>query len=65
MDTSDWEVYKEGSLNRGIGYSEERFKEIFANDFTIVEFRRMIKISQPATKFGEDFLWTSLMQIRK
>jgi cyclopropane fatty-acyl-phospholipid synthase-like methyltransferase len=65
LETSDWDVYKEGSLKRGIGYYEDRFKEVFANDFNILEFRKMKKINQPNAVFGEDFLWVSLMEIRK
>jgi cyclopropane fatty-acyl-phospholipid synthase-like methyltransferase len=64
LETSDWDVYKEKSLKRGIGYSAERLKEIFEKDFTIKEFRKMKNIIQPAETFGEDFLWASLMQIK-
>ncbi|MCD5324396.1 MULTISPECIES: class I SAM-dependent methyltransferase [Pontibacillus] len=63
IDTPDWEVYRQKSLNRGLGYTEKRFKEVFENDFTIKDFRTMKKVSQPNEKFGEDFLWTSLMQV--
>lgn len=64
LDTSDWEIYKEGSLKGGIGYTEERLKEVFMNDFNIINFREMKKITQPDKLFGEDFLWVSLMQVR-
>ncbi|MGM7683110.1 class I SAM-dependent methyltransferase [Cytobacillus sp. Hm23] len=64
LDTPDWEVYKEGSLNGGIGYTEKRLKEIFEKDFIIKEFRQMKKVVQPDDLFGEDFLWSSLMQIK-
>ncbi|MEK3953354.1 MULTISPECIES: class I SAM-dependent methyltransferase [Psychrobacillus] len=64
LDTSDWEVYKEGSLKGGIGYTEGRLKEVFTNDFNLIDFREMKKISQPDKLFGEDFLWVSLMQVR-
>lgn len=64
IDTSDWEVYRGGSLNRGIGYTEERLKEVFAGDFDILSFRRMKNIAQPSKFFGEEFLWTSLMQMK-
>ncbi|MGD7043130.1 class I SAM-dependent methyltransferase [Jeotgalibacillus proteolyticus] len=64
LDTPDWEVYKKGSLNGGIGYTEERLKEVFVNDFNIVNFRTMKKITQPDELFGEDFLWVSLMQLK-
>ncbi|WP_223701723.1 class I SAM-dependent methyltransferase [Sutcliffiella deserti] len=65
LGTPDWEVYKEGSLRGGIGYTEERLKEIFKDDFIIKDFRKMKKVIQPNELFGEDFLWTSLMQIKK
>ena len=64
LDTSDWDVYKEGSLKGGIGYAEGRLKEVFMNDFNIINFREMKKITQPDNLFGEDFLWVSLMQVR-
>jgi cyclopropane fatty-acyl-phospholipid synthase-like methyltransferase len=64
LDTPDWEIYKEGSLKRGIGYTEERLKEVFSNDFSIIDFRKMKKVIQPDNTFGEDFLWASLMQVR-
>ncbi|TYS57614.1 class I SAM-dependent methyltransferase [Sutcliffiella horikoshii] len=63
-ETADWDVYEQGSMNRGIGYSEERLKRLFIEDFTILELREMVKVSQPAELFGEDFLWTSLMKIK-
>ncbi|WP_233435326.1 class I SAM-dependent methyltransferase [Cytobacillus kochii] len=62
LDTSDWEVYKEGSLKRGIGYTEKRLKEVFSNDFKIINFRKMKKTNQPDDLFGEDILWVSLME---
>ncbi|MFJ7973799.1 class I SAM-dependent methyltransferase [Psychrobacillus sp. NPDC096389] len=64
LDTSDWDIYKEGSLKGGIGYAEGRLKEVFINDFNIINFRKMKKITQPDHLFGEDFLWVSLMQVR-
>ncbi|MED4018779.1 class I SAM-dependent methyltransferase [Sutcliffiella cohnii] len=64
LDTPDWEVYREGSLKGGIGYTEERLKEIFEEDFIIKDFRRMKRIAQPDNIFGEDFLWVSLMQLK-
>lgn len=64
-DTSDREVYRQGSMNGGIGYSEERFKEVFTGHFTLMEFRRMRKVVQPSDRFGEDFLFASLMRVNK
>ncbi|MFE8699636.1 class I SAM-dependent methyltransferase [Cytobacillus sp. FJAT-54145] len=59
---SDWEVYEERSLKGGIGYTEDRFKEIFTQHFAITHFRRMRKSTEVNGLFGEDFLWTSLMR---
>ncbi|UII54180.1 class I SAM-dependent methyltransferase [Cytobacillus spongiae] len=61
--TPDWEIYKNRSLNGGIGYNEERLKEIFHNVFDILEFRKMNRTSFDAQTFGEDFLWVSLMRL--
>lgn len=63
-NTSDWDVYKERTLKGGIGYTEERLKEIFAKDFYIKDFRRMKRMAESQDLFGEDFLWTSYMQIK-
>ncbi len=63
-ETFDWDVYVQRSMNGGIGYSEDRLKRLFEADFEILEFRKMIKVSQPAEVFGEDFLWTSLMRVK-
>ncbi|MCG1022858.1 class I SAM-dependent methyltransferase [Sutcliffiella horikoshii] len=63
-ETLDWDVYAQRSMNGGIGYSEERLKRLFQADFDILEFREMVKASQPAEVFGEEFLWTSLMRVK-
>lgn len=62
LDTPDWEVYKERSLKGGIGYTEERLKKIFEQDFNIIEFRKMKKMTQPSDRFGYKFLWSMLME---
>lgn len=62
--TSDWEVYEGRSLKGGIGYSEERFREIFERDFDMVEFREMKKLAGREDLFGVDFLWVSLMRLK-
>ncbi|WP_404321410.1 class I SAM-dependent methyltransferase [Cytobacillus firmus] len=51
------------ALNPG-GYTEERLKEIFQDDFHFLELRTMKKIQQPSDLFGEDFLWTCLMSLK-
>ncbi|TFD93582.1 bifunctional 2-polyprenyl-6-hydroxyphenol methylase/3-demethylubiquinol 3-O-methyltransferase UbiG [Jeotgalibacillus sp. R-1-5s-1] len=60
--TSDYDIYKERSMNRGIGYSKERLISLFESHFDITDIRQMKKIQQPSAVFGEDFLWTVLMQ---
>lgn len=62
LNTSDWDVYKERSMNGGIGYTEKRLKEVFTIDFHILKFRKMKKMSQSSGLLGEDFLWVSLMK---
>lgn len=64
LPTPDWEVYRIGSLKGGIGYTEERLKEIFQDDFHFLELRTMKKIQQPSDLFGEDFLWACLMSLK-
>lgn len=64
LPTPDREVYRSGSLKGGIGYTEERLKAIFHNDFHFMEIRKMKKILQPSNLFGEDFLWACLMRLK-
>ncbi|UOQ45158.1 methyltransferase domain-containing protein [Halobacillus salinarum] len=63
-DITDWEVYRHYSMQGGIGYEEERLKELFKKEFHFHTFRRMKKMEQSDDLFGEDFLWTSLMELR-
>ncbi len=64
LDTPDWEIYRNGTLNGGIGYTEDRLKAVFREDFEFLQFRRMKKVSQPGKLFGEDFLWACLMRAK-
>lgn len=41
LSTPDWDVYNEKSIKGGIGYTEQRLKEVFDADFNIKEFKRM------------------------
>ncbi|WP_199621876.1 class I SAM-dependent methyltransferase [Paenibacillus alkalitolerans] len=63
-DMTDWEVYRQRSLKGGLGYTEEKIKAIF-RDFEVIQFRRMRKIEQPDSLFGESFLWTALFRKNK
>ncbi len=60
-EISDWEVYRQQSMKGGLGYTEEKLKEVF-RDFDVIDFRKMKKIEQPADSFGAPFLWTGLFQ---
>jgi hypothetical protein len=58
-------VYAEKSMKGGIGYSKERLKEVFANDFQVIEIREMKKMDEESGRFGEDFLWAGLMRMTR
>ncbi|CAM3589219.1 Methyltransferase [Paenibacillus lactis] len=62
-EMSDWDVYRERSLKGGLGYTEEKLRDIFKS-FESVEFRRMRSMEQPGPLFGESFLWTALFRKR-
>ena len=62
---SDREVYEQRTLGGGLGYSEGQLRHIFDDSFEAIELRRMRKMAPETKLFGEDFLWTSLMQPRK
>ncbi|WP_107839340.1 class I SAM-dependent methyltransferase [Metasolibacillus meyeri] len=50
---SDWEVYRQRSLQGGLGYTKEKLQAIF-NAFQEIEIRAMRPIEQPSTMFGLD-----------
>ncbi|TKC18033.1 class I SAM-dependent methyltransferase [Robertmurraya kyonggiensis] len=58
---SDWEVYRLRSLQGGLGYTEEKLKEIF-HDYEVIEIRKMKEIEPPNQLFGVPFLWTALFR---
>lgn len=60
-EITDWDVYREWSLQGGLAYSEEKLREIF-KEFEVIEIRRMKQIKQPNEMFGESFLWTALFK---
>ncbi|MFQ3545324.1 methyltransferase domain-containing protein [Halobacillus rhizosphaerae] len=63
-DISDWEVYRQFNMQGGIGYQEDRLKEILEKKFTLSSFRKMKKMETSECLFGEDYLWTSLMKVK-
>ena len=58
----DWEIYEDGSMPPGIGYSEDRLRRILQHFFEIVEFRSMKVQSEDSGLFGMDGLWAVLMK---
>jgi SAM-dependent methyltransferase len=59
---SDWDVYRQHKLGGGLGYSEERLRRIFEDQFQILEFRRMKEMDPDTGMFGKSFLWAVFMQ---
>ncbi len=58
----DWEIYEEGGMPSGIGYSGDRLRRILQHFFEIVEFRSMKVQSEDSGLFGMDGLWAILMR---
>lgn len=58
----DWEIYEEGKMPPGIGYSEDRLREILQYHFEIIEFRSMKAQSGDSGLFGMSGLWAILMK---
>jgi len=59
---SDEEVYRRGSLGGGLGYTEERLREIWSRGLKVRHLRQMNKQSAESDLFGESFLWVLLAQ---
>ncbi len=57
-ERSDAELYRVGSLEGGLAFTEESLRWIFA-DFAGVDLRRM---REGTGHFGESFLWTALFR---
>lgn len=60
-DITDWEVYRQRSLNGGLGFTEEKLRTIFA-DFEEVEIRRMEAMTKDEELFGMSALWAALFR---
>ncbi len=58
---SDYDVYREYSMQGGLGFTEEKIKKILNHYFDIIEFRKM-KNSTDKDIFGKDFMWVVLMK---
>ena len=58
----DHEVYEQRSLRGGLGYTEERLREIWGQRLDICEIRPMREQTETSAMFGKDFLWALLAQ---
>lgn len=63
-DLSDLEVYERRGLGGGLGYSEQKLRDIFSHAFEIIECRKMKEMGTESPFFGKDFLWVVLMKPR-
>ena len=59
---SDDEVYERRSMGGGLGYTEERLREIWSSGLQVRVLRQMVKPSAESGLFGETFLWALLAQ---
>lgn len=59
---SDEEVYERRSLGGGLGYTEERLREIWSAGLQVRVVRQMDKPRAQSGLFGEPFLWVMLAQ---
>lgn len=60
-DITDWEVYRQRSLNGGLGFTEEKLRDIFGS-LEPVEIRKMRKAEATDDVFGVSGLWTALFR---
>lgn len=58
----DWEIYEEGKMPPGIGYTEDRLRDILQYHFEIIEFRPMKAQSEDSGLFGISGLWAVLLK---
>lgn len=59
---SDEEVYANRSMRGGLGYSEERLREIWSQGLQVRVMRQMVQTEAGSGLFGADFLWVLLAQ---
>jgi SAM-dependent methyltransferase len=60
-EVPDAELYRQGRLEGGLGFTPEELRWIFA-DLTEVELRRMTSEPPDSQHYGVPFLWTALFQ---
>ncbi|MET3698920.1 methyltransferase family protein [Bacillus oleivorans] len=56
---SDWDVYRHFSLHGGLGFTEDKLRNIF-KDFEVIEIRRMKDVEHSASVFGTSGLLAAL-----
>ena len=49
-------------MGGGLGYTEQRLREIWASGLQVRVLRQMVKPSAESGLFGENFLWALLAQ---
>ncbi|MBC7482241.1 MAG: class I SAM-dependent methyltransferase [Rhizobacter sp.] len=59
---SDDEVYAHRSLGGGLGYSEDRLRDIWSQGLQVRVVRQMVQPDAGSDLFGVDFLWVLLAQ---
>jgi SAM-dependent methyltransferase len=59
---TDDEVYQRRSMGGGLGYTEERLRDIWSRGMQVRALVPMRKTSPASGVFGESFLWTLLAQ---
>lgn len=60
-DITDWEVYRQRSLNGGLGFTEEKLRIIF-DSLEEIEIRRMKEARETDGVFGVSALFTALFR---
>ena len=58
----DWEIYELGLMPPGIGYTEDRLRDILQGFFEVLELRPMMVCHANADLLGMPGLWTVLMK---
>jgi hypothetical protein len=58
---TDWDVYRQRSLNGGLGFTEEKLRSIFES-FEVLDIRLMQEAAPTAPVFGLSGLWTALFR---
>ena len=64
-EMTDWDVYREKTMNGGLAFSEAKIRALFADWFDNVEFRPMDVRNGRDDLFAVRFLWTSLWRKKR